>query len=137
MIFKRGEKFSHDLAVSRHDELVDKFRRASRSDYTVKIAYEDDLTDDANINFWSLPESETDNSDTEDTVHSSDPLDELSRKFPSIVRNADEGEFLSYKPSENDFSQSTLDEIPDRSDDDAPEEFLEQRELPEDDNDNN
>ncbi len=123
MIFTRDEKFLYELAVSKRDEIIEKFRRASRSEYTVKLAYRDDLGDAADINFWSLPEGE--NADEEPS--NADPLDELAAKFPSIVENADEGEFLSYTPDGADYAQSSIDDAPDE--DDASEEFLDIGEM--------
>ena len=157
LIFKKSEKFVYDIAASKRDEIIDKFRFATRSDYIVKIAYEDDLSGVPLINVWTLPEGDIDakigdtatkTGDASNTGNasntggaggsdegavpgngigtaSSDPLDELTRKFPSIVENADEGVFLTYNSADDNFSQSTLD-------DDGSEEFLEGDELPSD-----
>ena len=125
LIFKREEKFLYELASGHRDEIVEKFRRASRSEYTVKLAYDDDLGDEAKINFWTLPGGD-------DAPASADPLDDLERRFPSIVENADEGRFLTYSSADDNFSQSSLDD----ADDGEPEEFLEADELPPEDDDN-
>ena len=127
LIFKKNEKFLYELAAGKREEIVEKFRRASRSNYTVKLAYDYDLGDVAKINFWSLPDVDegAGNSDAESNVPvSNDPLDELARRFPSIVENADEGEFLTYNSTDDNFSQSSLDDA------DEPEEFLEDDEVP-------
>ncbi len=130
MIFKRGEKFLYDLAAAKRDEIIEKFRGASRSEYTVKLAYADDLDGTENVNIWQLPDGEPANEPEAEPL-GSDPLDELARKFPSIVENSDEGEFLTYSPSDGSYAQSSLEDAP-PSDDDAPEEFLESSELPPD-----
>lgn len=122
--FKKKEKFLFDLAAEKREEIVEKFKQASRSDYIVKLAYTEDLGDEANINFWAVTEEEN-NSDN--TPLSSDPLDELVRKFPSIVEDVDEKAFVDYDSSEDSFSQSSLD------DKDEAEEFLDSSEIPSED----
>lgn len=125
MLFKDTEKGAHDIAVMYKDKLNQSFKRASGTDFAVKLAYENEIQDEQ-IDFWNLPQSENDT----DIPMSSDPLDRIVQNFGEIVEDADESEFIDYNSTEDDFSQSSFDE------DDEHEEFLEQSEISEEDENN-
>ena len=67
---------------------------------------------------------------------SDDPLDNLVANFGEIIENVDESEFTEYDSSKDNFSQSSLDDNNSEDDDNAPEEFLEGKELSSEDDNN-
>lgn len=123
LLFKREERGTHDIAVQFKDNLQRAFKRASGTDYAVKIVFEDEI-DEELIDFWKLPVSA--DGDTPPQSPSGDPLDTLVQNFGEIIEDADESEFVEYNSSEDSFSQSSFDENDDR------EEFLEGDELSDD-----
>ncbi len=123
LIFKNGE-FGANIAANYKDKLTQLFKRASGTDYIVKIAYENDLPDDL-PDVWSLKPSEGGTS--EDKPVSKDPIDNLVQNFGEIIEDADESEFVGYSAKDDDFSQSSFSD-----DDNDREEFLEEDELPSD-----
>lgn len=125
MLFKDAEKGAHDIAVMYKDKLNQAFKRASGTDFAVKLAYENEIQEDA-VDFWNLPQSDGGN----DVPVSSDPIDRIVQNFGEIVEDADESEFIDYNSTEDDFSQSSFD------DDEEREEFLEQSEMSEEDENN-
>lgn len=118
MLYKREESFLYKLAAQKREEIVDKFQKASRSSYTIKVAYRDDLEDNL-VDFWSFKE-------TDAKQLSKDPLDNLQTNFSSIVEDTDESEFVNYNSLEDNFSQSSIDDSDER------EEFLTDEEQPSD-----
>ncbi len=122
LLFKREEKGAYGIASSFKERLQKAFARASGTDYLIKIAYKDEI-DDELVDFWSLPSVNNENSDN-NSSEPSDPLDSLMKNFSQIVEDADESEFIEYDSSQDTFSQSSFEEDDDR------EEFLEQNELP-------
>ncbi len=128
LLFKREEKGAHDIAVMFKDKLVQTFRRASGTEYVIKLAYEDEIQDEL-VDFWSLPQGDG-NTASEDTEQSADPLDTLVKNFGEIIEDADESEFVEYDSSQDTFSQSSFDDESDR------EEFLDQSELSDEDENN-
>lgn len=118
MLYKREESFLYKLAAQKREEIVDKFQKASRSSYTIKAAYRDDLEDNL-VDFWSFKE-------TDAKQLSKDPLDNLQTNFSSIVEDTDESEFVNYNSLEDNFSQSSIDDSDER------EEFLTDEEQPSD-----
>ncbi|MCH5210064.1 MAG: DNA polymerase III subunit gamma/tau [Oscillospiraceae bacterium] len=129
MLYKRAEKGAHDIGVSFIDRLRQAFKRASGTDFNLKIAYEDEIQEDL-VDFWALtssganPENENDSNNSAVSV---DPLENLIENFGEIIEDADESEFIEYDSSRDAFSQSSFDDDEDR------EEFLEGNEIPEDD----
>ncbi len=126
MLFKREEKGTHDIAVMFKDKLQQTFKRASGTEYAVKLAYEDEIQEEL-VDFWNLPSSGSDTSENSNTEVSADPLDNLVKNFGEIIEDADESEFVEYDSAEDSFSQSSFDEDDDR------EEFLDQSELSDED----
>lgn len=129
MLFKREEKGTHDIAVMFKDKLQQTFKRASGTEYAVKLAYEDEIQEEL-VDFWNLPSSGNDTSENSNTEVSGDPLDNLVKNFGEIIEDADESEFIKYDSAEDSFSQSSFDEDDDR------EEFLDQSELSDEDENN-
>ncbi|MCI8403815.1 MAG: DNA polymerase III subunit gamma/tau [Clostridia bacterium] len=129
LLFKREEKGAHDIAVMMKQKLQQTFKRASGTDYAVKLAYEDEIQDDV-IDFWSLPAGKDEDSKDNEQDISADPLDTLMHNFSEIIEDADESEFVEYDSSEDSFSQSSFDE------DNEQEEFLEHSEMSAEDENN-
>ncbi len=123
LLFGRGEKGAHDIAVQFKDNIQRVFKSASGTDYTVKIVFEDEIEDEL-VDFWALPRSG--GSEPAAPDGDSDPLDRLAQDFGEIIENADDTEFIEYQSSPDSFSQSSFD------DNDEREEFLEDNELPSD-----
>lgn len=124
LLFKPEEKGTYSIAAQYKDKLQTAFKRASGLEYTVKLAYESDIQEEL-VDFWNLPKA-SDNSSPEVTYK--DPLDELMADFGEIIENIDESEFTEYNSSDDNFSQS---EIDNDSEYDS-EEFFDDDELPKD-----
>ena len=129
LLFKREEKGAHDIAVMFKDKLCQTFRRASGTEYVIKLAYEDEIQEEL-VDFWNLPSAQNPSSSNENQNISADPLDNLVQNFSEIIEDADESEFIEYDSSNDSFSQSSF------GDDDEREEFLEQSELSDEDENN-
>lgn len=130
LLFKREEKGAHDIAAMFKDKLCQTFRRASGTEYAIKLAYEDEIQEDL-VDFWNLSASENTESTEKNTNTSADPLDNLMKNFSEIVEDADESEFIEYDSSKDSFSQSSFGD-----DEEEREEFLEQSELSDEDENN-
>ena len=132
LLFNPKEKGAYNIAAAYKDKMQVIFKRASGTDFAVKVAYENDIQEEL-IDFWNLPGG---NGEVNEPIKvSDDPLDNLVANFGEIVENVDESEFTEYDSSKDNFSQSSLDDNNIEDDDNAPEEFLEGKELsPEDDN---
>ena len=124
LIFRNTEFGTYNIAANYKDKLTQLFKRASGTDYIVKIAYENELPDDL-PDVWSLQPSE--GGASEDKTVSKDPIDNLVQNFGEIIEDADESEFVGYSAKDDDFSQSSFSE-----DENDREEFLEKDELPSD-----
>lgn len=123
LLFKREEIGSYNILAMYKEKLQQIFKRASGTDFAVKIAYEDEISDDM-VDFWSLPKGSA-----EEQEKGSDPIDDIVNRFSEIVEDADENEFVEYNAADDNFSQSEI------IDDDR-EEFLEQSEISDEDEDN-
>lgn len=132
LLFNPKEKGAYNIAAAYKDKMQVIFKRASGTDFAVKVAYENDIQEEL-VDFWNLPGG---NGEVNEPIEvSDDPLDNLVANFGEIVENVDESEFTEYDSSKDNFSQSSLDDNNSEDDDNAPEEFLEGKELsPEDDN---
>lgn len=129
LIFKPGETGTYNIAASYKDKLTQTFRRASGTEYSVKVAYERELPDDL-PDIWSLQSAKTADEQLSDTgEEQGDPLDSLMRNFGEIIENADESEFVDYSAADDDFSQSSFDD----DEEGGEEEFLDESELRTDD----
>lgn len=123
LIFKRSETGTYNIAASYKDKLTQAFKRASGTDYAVKVAYENELPDEL-PDVWSLKSAENTEQKEEANRGAVDPLDSLVQDFGEIIEDADESEFVDYSAADDNFSQSSFDD-----DDDEREEFLESSEL--------
>ena len=127
------EKGAYNIAAAYKDKMQVIFKRASGTDFAVKVAYENDIQEEL-IDFWNLPGG---NGEVNEPIEvSDDPLDNLVANFGEIVENVDESEFMEYDSSKDNFSQSSLDDNNDEDDDNVSEEFLEGKELPSEDDNN-
>ena len=127
LIFKNNEGGTYMIAANYKDKLTQVFKRASGTDYIVKVAYENELPDEL-PDIWGL-QSSADGDAGEGKTVSKDPIDNLMQNFGEIIENADESEFVGYSSKDDDFSQSSFAD----DDDNDREEFLEEGELPPDD----
>lgn len=121
LIFKRNEIGTYNIGAQYKEKLTQTFRKASGTDYIVKIAYENELPDDL-PDIWNLQAADGSSSIKE---VSADPLENLMTNFDEIIENADESEFIDYSTEDKNFEQSSFDE--DEEDDDS-EEFLDEKE---------
>ena len=133
LLFNPKEKGAYNIAAAYKDKMQVIFKRASGTDFAVKVAYENDIQEEL-IDFWNLPGG---NGEVNEPIKvSDDPLDNLVANFGEIVENVDESEFTEYDSSKDNFSQSSLDDNNSEDDDNAPEEFLEGKELSTEDDNN-
>lgn len=121
LIFKRNEIGTYNIGAQYKEKLTQTFRKASGTDYIVKIAYENELPDDL-PDIWNLQAADGSSSIKE---VSADPLENLMTNFDEIIENADESEFIDYSTEDKNFEQSSFEE--DEEDDDS-EEFLDEKE---------
>lgn len=133
LLFNPKEKGAYNIAAAYKDKMQVIFKRASGTDFAVKVAYENDIQEEL-VDFWNLPGGNGEVN--EPTKVSDDPLDNLVANFGEIVENVDESEFMEYDSSKDNFSQSSLDDNNDEDDDNVSEEFLEGKELPSEDDNN-
>jgi DNA polymerase-3 subunit gamma/tau len=130
LLFNRDEKGSRDIAKLYLEKLQQCFKKASGSDYKVKLAYRDEL-DDELVDFWSLKPTNSENANSDENQENApqqavDPLDSLVLNFGEIVEDVDESEFVGYNSLDDNFKQSSF------ADDDR-EEFLDENELSDED----
>ena len=126
LLFKRDEEFSKNLAVQYRTELEAQFAKVSGCSFKLKNAFLDEMEGNI-IDYWKLPTLDTavtSEESLEDMPQSEDPLDNISKDFSDIVEMSDDSEFVGYTSEDDDFSQSEID------DDYESEEFLEQDEIP-------
>lgn len=128
LLFKHEETGSYNILAMYKDKLQQIFKRASGTEYLIKIAYEDEINEEL-VDFWNLPSGDSsDNADS--VVQNNDPLDDIVNNFGEIIEDADENEFIDYDSSDDSFSQSEISE-----DDDDREEFLDESEISDKDED--
>ncbi len=119
-------------------ELRDLFRRVTGTNYSIKVAGRADFDDNHILNPYELPKNENAPAQPVSTVVSADEenandhekFDEFIEKFSSIITDADR---LSFSDNVEAGKQSSFDD--DGDEDDEREEFLEESELPSDDED--
>ena len=121
LIFEKHERMMKGIAATYSGQIQEMLKLGTGRDFVVKTAFREDIEDNI-IDYWSISGSdkaEADNAErpAEQTA-SGDPIDKLIERFPEIVEVTDESEFLDYKPAEESFEQSALDDEDDR------EEFL-------------
>ena len=123
---RNTEKGAYNIALSKLSMIKQLVCQACGVDMEVKAAYADEL-EDCMIDFWSLPSNtvETPDKEAEQMPVSSDPLGSVMDKMGDFIDAVDDREFLTYKPEDEDFSQSAFEE------DDGREEFLDPEEVEE------
>ena len=96
LLFNPKEKGAYNIAAAYKDKMQVIFKRASGTDFAVKVAYENDIQEEL-IDFWNLPGG---NGEVNEPIEvSDDPLDNLVANFGEIVENVDESEFTEYDSS--------------------------------------
>ena len=116
---RNKEKGAYNIALNKINLITQLVRKASGIDLNIKVAYKDEL-EDYMVDFWSITD---DNSEKEENTDK-DPLGNVIDKMEDFIDSVDDREFLSYKPQEDDLSQSSFDE-------DEREEFLDSSEIEE------
>lgn len=119
LIFNKNEMMLKSIAATNARKIAEAVTESCGSPMNVKTAFFEDIEDNI-IDFWNIRAAES------DTPRAEISIDAISENFPEIVEMADESEFLEYSPSDDNFSQTELDETDDR------EEFLEENELDDD-----
>lgn len=133
LVFKSDEKGAYNIAANFKDKLTQTFVRASGTEYAVKIAYDYQLPDNL-PDIWSLqPSPSGGGAQAESAPQSADPLENLMNNFSEIIENADESEFVDYSSADDNFSQSSFDD----NDEDDREEFLDEKEMRPDEDEEN
>ena len=93
LLFNPKEKGAYNIAAAYKDKMQVIFKRASGTDFAVKVAYENDIQEEL-IDFGNLPGG---NGEVNEPIEvSDDPLDNLVANFGEIVENVDESEFTEY-----------------------------------------
>lgn len=113
---RRSEKAGYNIAINKRAVIKQLVCQACGVDLEIKVAYKDEL-DDYIIDFWSLPDDSQPKFDS-----SADPLGNVMDKMGDFIDAVDDREFLTYKPDEDDFAQSEIE-------DEGSEEFLEKEEI--------
>lgn len=114
LIFDREEIISKQLANSHRQEIEEVIEQVIGSAIVAKTAFFDDIEDNI-IDFWKIGSDEKEKGVT---------LQNIDERFPEVVENIDNSEFINYTPEEDDFSQVEID----AEDSDDREEFLEENE---------
>lgn len=107
LIYKRDETVARNIVKSKLASVEKSFSKFNGKDYKVKVAVDDELSDENYIDIWNLPPPENvGEKETEKVKTDKDPLDELTDNFPEIIELTDDREFLEYDSQEDNFSQS-------------------------------
>lgn len=122
LLFNKDEQGSYSITKNFKNKLQSAFEKATGSGYQIKIAYASDIGDNL-VDFWALKSTAGD-TDGESTNKHADPLDSLTTNFGEIIENTDDGAFIGYDSSADNFEQSSFD--------DDREEFLDDNELSDD-----
>ena len=115
---RNAEKGGYNIAISKRAMINQLVCQACGVDLEIKVAYRDEL-EDYIVDFWSLPDESY-----IPPEGSADPLGSVMDKMEDFIDAVDDREFLTYKPEEDNFSQSEIE-------DDDKEEFLEEGEAEE------
>ncbi len=130
--------FTQKTTVNHLDEIREAFQNVTGTDYTIKVARRSDFDDNLIINPFELPKkngnaedevpaAEPAREESSDTDKSNeDPFDKFIQKFSDIIIDADKNISFDFDRETELGEQSSL-SLDD--DDDAPEEFLEESEL--------
>ena len=121
LIYKRDETVARNIVKSKLSNIEKSFSKFNGKSFKVKVAIDDELSDENYIDIWNLPPPENPESAevSENEEAAIDPLDKLTDDFPEIVELTDDREFLEYDSQEDNFSQSDFNDK---------EEFLEESE---------
>lgn len=131
--------FTQKTAVNHLNEIREAFRKVTGSEYTIKIARRSDLDDSCILNPYNLPrtssEAPIEQKEEKETEQQQDGdlFNKFIEKFSGIITDADRVMDDLGEPPE----RGTQSSFEDESDDDEyeSEEFLEQNELPSDEDD--
>ena len=126
--------FTQRAAIGNIEGIRKLFKDVTNTDYTIKIAKRDEIDSRNILNAFSLPKSDTpyENQETQESKKpeqasdNTDKLGEFFDQFSSIITDGDRQALLSDVPM-NAGEQSVI------TDEDEPEEFLEEGEIPTDD----
>ncbi|MDD6484845.1 MAG: DNA polymerase III subunit gamma/tau [Clostridiales bacterium] len=121
LIYKRDEGVARSIVTSKLANIQKSFAKFTGQSFKIKVAVDDELSEDNYIDFWNLPAPAKEAKQPDENV---DPLDTLTENFPEIVDVTDDREFLEHNFEEDSFSQSNFGDK---------EEFLEQKEMSDED----
>lgn len=119
LLYEKNEAMLKKMAATFLSQIEEIICTSIGSRIAVKTAYKEDIEGNM-IDFWNLNTATVAEPDED-----MDPVDLLAQKFPEIVEMADSEEFLEYRPEEDAFSQTEIDE-----EEEEREEFLEGSEIP-------
>ncbi len=129
--------FTQRTAVSHLDEIRDAFRSVTGTEYTIKIARRSDLDDSMILNPFTLkkrpgdgaaPETEEDTAGGAEQTDNNDLFSKFIEKFSDIITDADK-RITFGEDTGQEFGEQSVLQLDEDEDDDEPEEFLEEREL--------
>lgn len=127
LLYERNEAVSKNIAQSFIKAIQNEFSKNAGVSLAVKAVFADEI-EDYIIDIYSIPDAPDPEQVTDaEASKPTDPLDELSQKFPGIVEFTDDSEFINYEKT--DFSQSEFGSEENTDDDDDSEEFLEESEV--------
>lgn len=129
--------FTQKTAVNHLKEIREAFRQVTGSDYTIKIARRSDLDDSLILNPYTLPQTgdmpeEHTAEKAEEQPQDGDLFNKFIEKFSGIITDADR-EIKSFDENMERGTQSSFEDA--EEDEYESEEFLEQNELPSDEDD--
>lgn len=114
MLFQKTEMMSKKIADQYLHTIEEAYIRSSGINLKIKTAFRKDI-EDYIVDYWMFSEGKDTN------TQEIDPLDTLAEEFPEIVEFTDDSEFIDYRPTEDAYAQSVLEE----DIEEATEEFLE------------
>lgn len=116
LIYRQNEMMLKRIASTFSKQISDVVKQASGTDFVIKTAFYEDI-EGSIIDFWKIGSGEK-----QAECEPIDPIDRLQQNFSEIVEITDESEFVGYDPSDDNFTQSEINETPDDDEDD--DEFL-------------
>ena len=123
LLFDEKENTLKNLAVKYLNQIQEKFRHYSNTDFIIKPVFTKDIEDNI-IDYWDIEESTADKPNhTENSAYtnSDDPFDQLKKEYPDIVEFQDEN--VNENKSVSSYEQQELTE------EDTTEEFLDADEI--------
>jgi len=115
-----------NIAQNQINLITSLVRKSCGLDVIVKVAFKDEIEDYV-IDFWSLPDPE--GTPEREVREGEDPMESVYEKMADFIDQTDDREFVNFKKEDNQFSQSSLVEKTDESEEPEREEFFEENEI--------